>query len=87
MTSLFVNGTVANYNYMEGCFHFYSPPTQAWPGLLLSTGMEDYYDRYWPYFQSVLSVYYKDPGWFTHKETTSSIDLLTLRPLPPPPPR
>ena len=42
MTSLFVNGTVANYNYMEGCFHFYSPPTQAWPGLLLSTGMEDY---------------------------------------------
>lgn len=22
----------------------YSPPTQPWPGLLLSTGMEDYYD-------------------------------------------
>ena len=73
MTSLFVNGTVANYNYMEGCFHFYSPPTQVWPGLLLSTGMEDYYDRYWSYFQSVL---------FTHTETTSSIDSLTRRPLP-----
>lgn len=33
-----------NYNFMEGCFHLYSPPTVAWPGLLMSTGMEDYYD-------------------------------------------
>eukprot|EP00662_Eupelagonemidae_sp_cell21_P042422 gene42422-24797_t len=33
-----------NYNFMEGCFHLYSPPSAAWPGLLLSTGMEDYYD-------------------------------------------
>lgn len=43
MTALFVNGT-SNYNYMEGCFHLYSPPAQAWPGTLLSTGMEDFYD-------------------------------------------
>jgi hypothetical protein len=43
LTSLFVNGT-SNYNYMEGCFHFYSPASQAWPGTLLATGMEDFYD-------------------------------------------
>lgn len=43
MTALFVNGT-ENFNYMEGCFHLYTPATQAWPGTLLSTGMEDYYD-------------------------------------------
>ena len=71
MTSLFVNGTVANYNYMEGCFHFYSPPTQAWPGLLLSTGMEDYYDRYCRTFslcfQSIIRIL---------------DDSLTVRPLP-----
>lgn len=43
MTSLAINGT-SNYHYMEGCFRMYSPPTQAWPGLLLSTGLEDFYD-------------------------------------------
>lgn len=53
MTFLAINGT-SNYNYMEGCFHMYSPPTQAWPGLLLSTGMEDFYD----------SAFYFDGGGF-----------------------
>ena len=33
-----------NYNFMEGCYHLFTPVDAAWPGLLLSTGMEDYYD-------------------------------------------
>ena len=33
-----------NLNFMEGCFHFYNQKYVEWPGMLLSTGMEDYYD-------------------------------------------
>ena len=44
----------ANQNFMEGCVRMFSPPEQPWPGLLLSTGMEDYYD----------SAYYFDGGPF-----------------------
>lgn len=43
-----------NYNFMEGCFHLYSPLSVEWPGMLLSTGMEDYYD----------SAFYFDGGVF-----------------------
>lgn len=52
MTSLFVKGD-KNYNYMEGCFHMYRG-NESWPGLLLSTGLEDYYD----------SAFYFDGGGF-----------------------
>jgi len=40
-----------NQNFMEGCYRFYSPPTQAYPGTLLSTGTEDYFDSGW-YFNA-----------------------------------
>ena len=43
-----------NYNFMEGCYHLFAPASQAWPGQLLSTGMEDYYD----------SAFYFDGGTF-----------------------
>jgi hypothetical protein len=33
-----------NYNFMEGCYHLMTPAAAPWPGQLLSTGMEDYYD-------------------------------------------
>lgn len=34
-----------NWNFMEGCYHLFAPAASApWPGQLLSTGMEDYYD-------------------------------------------
>jgi len=36
-----------NMNFLEGCWHFYSPSTQPWPGMLLATGCEDYYDSGW----------------------------------------
>ena len=57
-SGLFFMSTLAvvsgNQNFMEGCVRMFSPPEQPWPGLLLSTGMEDYYD----------SAYYFDGGPF-----------------------
>jgi len=34
-------------NFLEGCFHLFSPYDAPWPGVLLSTGTEDYYDSGW----------------------------------------
>lgn len=33
-----------NFNFMEGCFHYYDHGYTDFPGMILSTGMEDYYD-------------------------------------------
>lgn len=33
-----------NFNFMEGCFHYYDDKRTEFPGMLLSTGMEDYFD-------------------------------------------
>ena len=41
--TLAVNST--NLNFLEGCYHAFTPYAQAWPGLTVSTGTEDYYDR------------------------------------------
>ena len=38
-------------NFLEGCFHAYTPHDQAWPGVVVSTGTEDYYDSAW-YFNA-----------------------------------
>jgi len=36
-----------NLNFLEGCYHQYVPPTQPFPGTVLSTGTEDYFDSGW----------------------------------------
>lgn len=36
--------TSGNGNFMEGCYHSYSPRDEPFPGTLLSSGMEDYFD-------------------------------------------
>jgi len=57
-----------NLNFLEGCYRFYSPPTEAYPGTLLSTGTEDYFDSGWYFnageFHFPVSGYthYKDNG-------------------------
>ena len=43
-----------NFNFMEGCFHYYDEERTEFPGMLLSTGMEDYFD----------SAFYFDGGEF-----------------------
>ena len=40
-----------NLNFLEGCYHSYTPYTEDFPGTLLSTGTEDYFDSAW-YFNS-----------------------------------
>lgn len=36
-----------NMNFLEGCYHAYTPYKQGFPGTLLSTGTEDYFDSGW----------------------------------------
>jgi len=40
-----------NLNFLEGCYHQYTPYTQSFPGTVLSTGTEDYFDSAW-YFNA-----------------------------------
>ena len=53
MTSMAVASS-KNFNFMEGCFHYYDEQRAAFPGMLLSTGMEDFFD----------SAFYFDAGAF-----------------------
>ena len=34
----------ASFNFWEGCYRMHTPHDAPWPGLVLSTGMEDYFD-------------------------------------------
>ena len=43
-----------NLNFLEGCYHLFSPINQPWPGTVLSTGTEDFFD----------SAYYFNGGEF-----------------------
>jgi len=36
-----------NLNFLEGCYHQYTPYNQSFPGTVLSTGTEDYFDSGW----------------------------------------
>eukprot|EP01088_Endostelium_zonatum_P021322 TRINITY_DN8335_c0_g1_i1.p1 TRINITY_DN8335_c0_g1~~TRINITY_DN8335_c0_g1_i1.p1 ORF type:complete len:462 (-),score=90.08 TRINITY_DN8335_c0_g1_i1:36-1421(-) len=36
-----------NEQFLEGCYHAYTPVDQDFPGLILSTGTEDYFDSAW----------------------------------------
>jgi len=52
MTTIAVNnGGTGGLNFLEGCFHMFDPADAAFPGTVLSTGTEDYYDSGW-YFNA-----------------------------------
>lgn len=36
-------------NFIEGCIHAYTPYNTSYPGLLISTGTEDYYNSAWAF--------------------------------------
>jgi len=40
-----------NLNFLEGCYHLYTPYNMSFPGTVLSTGTEDYFDSGW-YFNA-----------------------------------
>jgi len=52
-----------NLNFLEGCYHQYSPYNQPFPGTILSTGTEDYFDSAW-YFNA--GEFWLDVSGFTH---------------------
>lgn len=38
----------AGNNYIEGCWHLYNTAEKKWPGIVMGTGVEDYFDSaYW----------------------------------------
>jgi len=49
MHTLYVNSQ--NLNFLEGCYHMYVPYNQSFPGTVISTGTEDYFDSAW-YFNA-----------------------------------
>jgi hypothetical protein len=54
MSTLAVNNSgkaAGGLNFLEGCYHMYDPPTQPFPGTVLATGTEDYFDSGW-YFNA-----------------------------------
>ena len=48
---LSVNNSGHGVGFLEGCPHLFDPPDQAWPGILLGSGTEDYFDSGW-YFNA-----------------------------------
>jgi len=54
-----------NLNFLEGCYHAYTPFTQSFPGTVLSTGTEDYFDSAW-YFDG--GKFWLPVSGFTHLE-------------------
>eukprot|EP00040_Diaphanoeca_grandis_P001086 m.17442 g.17442 ORF g.17442 m.17442 type:complete len:482 (-) comp11512_c0_seq1:40-1485(-) len=52
MSALAVNNEgVGGLNFLEGCYHMYDPADEPFPGTLLSTGTEDFFDSGW-YFNA-----------------------------------
>ena len=48
MTTLATQTTPAGNNYIEGCWHLFPSANATWPGVVLGTGVEDYFDSaYW----------------------------------------
>jgi len=56
-----------NLNFLEGCYHQYSPYNQNFPGTLLSSGTEDYFDSAW-YFDG--GEFWLPVSGFTHYSET-----------------
>jgi hypothetical protein len=49
--------------FLEGCYHAYTPYNQSFPGLIVSTGTEDYFDSAY-YFNA--GYYHTDVSGLTH---------------------
>lgn len=63
-----IAATSGNLNFLEACFHMYTDG-QEFPGTLLSTGTEDYFDSAW-YFNA--GQFHLPVSGFTHLNQTSN---------------
>ena len=57
-----------NLNTLEACYHFHSPYSEPWPGRLLSSGTEDYFDSAY-YFNA--GQFHLPVSGFTHYDATN----------------
>lgn len=64
------NDGTGGLNFLEGCFHMYDPPTTPFPGTVLSTGTEDYYDSGW-YFNA--GPFHMPVSGLTHVKTEKNV--------------
>ena len=58
-----------NLNFLEGCYHAYPEFEQAFPGVIVSTGTEDYFDSAF-YFNA--GTFHFDVSGYTHFEQVSN---------------
>eukprot|EP00757_Euglenozoa_sp_SAG-D1_P006200 gene6200-2537_t len=56
-------------NFLEGCYHGYSPYDQGWPGTVFSTGTEDFFDSAF-YFNG--GEFHLPVSGYTHQGTRSN---------------
>jgi hypothetical protein len=61
-----------NLNFLEGCYHAYTKYEQEFPGLIVSTGTEDYFDSAF-YFNA--GQYHFEASGFTHYKQLSNNSL------------
>jgi len=58
-----------NLNFLEGCYHAYDKHDRQFPGLIVSTGTEDYYDSAY-YFNA--GEFHFDAAGYTHFRQVNS---------------
>ena len=63
MTAIAANSTSANF--WEGCYHLHSPHAEPFPGTVLSTGMEDFFDSSYGFSGG---VFHQPVSGCTHRE-------------------
>ena len=62
--------TSGNLNFLEGCYHAYTPHSALFPGLTVSTGTEDYFDSAF-YFNA--GQFRQENAGLTHMFTNNSV--------------
>jgi len=62
-----------NLNFLEGCYHMYTPYNQTFPGIQISTGTEDYFDSGW-YFNG--GQFWLPVSGFTHYNGSDEFNLV-----------
>jgi hypothetical protein len=61
--------TSGNLNFLEGCYHAYPQYNQQFPGVIVSTGTEDYFDSAF-YFNA--GQFHFEVSGYTHLKKTSN---------------
>jgi hypothetical protein len=63
--------TSGNLNFLEGCYHAYPQHDQPFPGLIVSTGTEDYYIS--AYYFNAGQFHFENSGYTHFKQVSSNL--------------